>query len=401
MEFRKKLQCGFGLWGALLAASLGAQVPNPPTVPQPSAAVAIPPPPAVGAKSYVLMDYASGQVLAAHEAETPTEPASLTKMMTSYVVSAEMANRKMGMEEPVFISEHAWRTGGAGTDGSTSFLALNSRVPLTVLLHGMIIQSGNDASIALAEHFAGSEETFAQLMNTYAQKLGMRHTHFLNATGLPADGHVTTALDVAILSRALIRDYPEDYRIYAIKEFAHNGVTQQNRNTLLWRDAAIDGIKTGHTSRAGYCLAASAKQGNLRLIAVVMGTHSEKSRADEAQALLNYGFRFFESQTLYAKGAVVAEPRLWKGAADQAKLGVEQDVAVTVPRGQAGQLRAEAVISKPLLAPLRRGQALGSLKIKQGEKVLLEAPLVALADYPVGGFWGRFWDTVALWWSTD
>ena len=394
---------------ALLSAALplAAQTPAP-AVPKPGAApaptalnVPIPPAPTLSAKSYVLMDYLTGQVLAEKEGEQPLPPASLTKIMTSYVVSAELAAGKVKLEDPVFISEHAWRGGGAKTDGSTSFLPVNQSVPLKDLLYGMIIQSGNDASIALAEHVAGSEETFAQLMNDYAKKLGLTHTHFVNAHGLPAEGHETTALDVARLSRALIHDFPEDYRIYSVKEFAFNGITQHNRNTLLWRDASVDGIKTGHHSTAGFCLSASAKRGDTRLIAVVMGTSGEKVRADEAQALLNYGFRFYETHTLYAAGATVASPTLWKGEAGTAALGVAADARVTIPRGAYARLQATMNVPKPLLAPLAKGAEVGNLAVALDGKPLVEVPLVALADYPEGGFFKRLGDAALLWWESD
>jgi serine-type D-Ala-D-Ala carboxypeptidase (penicillin-binding protein 5/6) len=381
-----------------LAAQTPAPVPKPAAVPAPGALnVPIPPAPTLSAKSYVLVDHLTGQVLAAKEAEQPLPPASLTKIMTSYVVSAELAAGKVKLEDPVFISEHAWRGGGAKTDGSTSFLPVNQTVPLKDLLYGMIIQSGNDASIALAEHVAGSEETFAQLMNDYAKKLGLTHTHYVNAHGLPAEGHETTALDVARLSRALIRDYPEDYKIYSLKDFSFNGITQHNRNTLLWRDASVDGIKTGHHSTAGYCLSASAKRGDTRLIAVVMGTSGEKVRADEAQALLNYGFRFFESHKLHTAGQEIAQADLWKGEAVKAKLGVGADSMITIPRGAYERLKATMNVQSPLVAPLTKGQSVGTVTVELDGKKVAETPLVALEDYPEGGFFKRLGDSIMLW----
>jgi D-alanyl-D-alanine carboxypeptidase (penicillin-binding protein 5/6) len=393
------LRCLF--LAALATTPAIAQVPAPNPQPAAPASAPTPPPPTLTARSFVLMDFASGQVLASREPEMPVEPASITKVMTSYIVAAELANGKVKPTDDVFISEKAWRVGGAGTDGSTSFLQVNSRVPLEALLRGMVVQSGNDASIALAEHVAGSEETFAALMNDYAARLGMTGSHFANATGLPAEGHLTTALDVARLGRALIRDFPEHYKQYSIKEFTWNGITQHNRNTLLWRDPSVDGIKTGHTSRAGYCLASSAKRGDMRLIAVVMGTAGEKVRADESQALLNYGFRFFESQTLYKAGAEVAAPDLWKGEAPKAKLGLAADAQVTIPRGSYARLQATVNVPKPLLAPLAQGQQVGNLSVKLDDKVVFEAPLVALEAYPEGGFFKRLGDAVMIWWSSD
>ncbi|MFO0040414.1 MAG: D-alanyl-D-alanine carboxypeptidase family protein [Pseudomonadota bacterium] len=382
------------LAGVALVA--GAQTPTPAP-----AAAPVPPPPTLGARSFVLLDFDSGQVLAAREPELPVEPASITKVMTSYIVAAELAAGKVKLDDPVFISENAWRRGGAGTDGSTSFLQVKSSVPLEVLLRGMVVQSGNDASIALAEHLAGSEETFAGLMNEHAARRGLAGTRYLNATGLPADGHVTTALDVARLGRALIRDFPEHYKQYSTREYTWNGITQHNRNTLLWRDPSVDGIKTGHTSRAGYCLATSAKRGDMRLIAVVMGTASEKARSDESQALLNYGFRFFESTTVYRAGVEVAAPDLWKGVVPKARLGLAADARVAIPRGSYDRLQATINVPNPLLAPLVRGQQVGDLQLRLGDRLVHEGPLVALEDYPEGGFFKRLGDALLLWWSSD
>lgn len=381
----------------------GQPVPNPGAKPGATAGAAapVPPPPTLSAKSWVLMDYSTGQVLAQKDGDVRVAPASITKVMTSYVVSAELAAGKVKMDDPVMISENAWRGGGAGTDGSTSFLPVNQTVPLKDLLYGMIIQSGNDASIALAEHTAGSEETFANLMNQYAQKIGLTATHFVNSHGLHDENHYTTAHDVAILSRALIHDYPEDYKIYAVKEFTANGITQHNRNTLLWRDPSIDGIKTGHHSNAGFNLAASAMRGDTRMIAVVMGTSGEKVRADEAQSLLSYGFRFFESHELYAAGATVAEPELWKGEADKAKVGVTTAAQLTIPRGAYDRLQAQMNVRKPLLAPLAKGQSVGNLVVSLDGKQVFTAPLVALEDYPEGGFFKRLSDATVLWWQSD
>lgn len=381
-----------------LAAAAGAATP----VPQPKPAVALPqaptpPPPEFDAKSWVLMDYATGQILAAKDPDLRVDPASITKVMTDYVVSAEVAAGKVRMDDQVFISEHAWRSGGAGTDGSTSFLKVNSKVPLKDLLYGMIIQSGNDAAIALAEHVAGSEPTFAELMNAYAKRLGMTGTHYVNASGYPTPDHYTTARDIAVLSRALIHDFPEDYAISAIKEFEWNGIKQHNRNTLLWRDPSVDGIKTGHTKEAGFCLAASAKQGDARMIAIVMGAPSEKARADDAQALLNYGFRFYETHVLYPAGKAVATPTLWKGEAAQLPVGVSEDVLVTIPRGRYGDLKASMDLPATLIAPYKKGQALGTVHVSLDGKSIAERPLVALVDAPEGGFFKRLSDAVLLW----
>lgn len=382
---------------SLTTAYAVAQTPVP-TLPAPTTPAApMPPPPTLTARTWVLADYLTGRVLAEKRADERVEPASITKIMTSYVVSAEMKAGKVKADDQVFISEHAWRNGGGGTDGSTSFVPLNASVPLKDLLMGMIIQSGNDAAIALAEHVAGSEATFAALMNQYAQRLGMTGSNFVNASGLHEANHYTTARDIAILSRALIRDFPEDYAAYALKEYTINGITQHNRNTLLWRDPSVDGIKTGHHKEAGYCLAASAKRGETRLISVVMGTSGEKVRANETQALLNYGFGFFETHKLYIKGATIAEPTLWRGAAEKAQLGVASDALITIPRGAYARLQASMNVRKPLEAPLKQGEEVGTLLVKLDGEEVLKAPLVAIQAFPEGGFFSRLSDTVWLW----
>ena len=383
------------------AAAVPADSAQPPA-PKPGALnVPTPPPPSLDAKSWVLMDYATGQTLADANADARVEPASITKVMTSYVVSAELAAGKIKMDDQVFISENAWRSGGAGTEGSTSFLALNSKVALKDLFYGMVIQSGNDAAIALAEHIAGSEQTFAELMNQYAAKLGMNGTHFVNASGLPDPNHYTTAHDIAVLSRALIHDYPEEYKIYAIKEFEWNGIKQHNRNSLLWRDSTVDGIKTGHTKEAGYCLTTSAKRGDQRLIAVVMGTSSEKQRADDNQSLLNYGFRFYETHKLYDADKPLTTPELWKGASNTISLGVADDVLVSMPRGRYKDLKPSMDLPTRLIAPFTKGQKVGTLRVTLDGKPLAERPLVALADAPAAGFWGRMSDGILLWFKGD
>ncbi len=387
---------------ALLATTTGfvqAQTPQPTPRPvTPAAAPApTPPPPSLAATAWVLMDYATGQILVEGNLDQRVDPASITKIMTSYVVSAELEHGKIKREDMVTITENAWRSGGAGTDGSTSFLALNSQVPLKDLLYGMIIQSGNDAAIALAEHTAGSEPLFADLMNQHAQRLGMTGTHYVDASGLPNPDHYTTARDVAILSRALIRDFPEDYAIYKVKEFEWNGIKQHNRNTLLWRDSTVDGIKTGHTKAAGFCLATSAVRGDQRLIAVVMGAASEKARADANQELLNYGFRFFETHKLYETAKPLATPELWKGEGDSVRLGVAEDVVATVPRGRYADLKASMNLPSRLIAPLQKGQQVGSLKVELEGRTIIERPIVVLDDAPEGGFFTRLSHGVMLW----
>jgi D-alanyl-D-alanine carboxypeptidase (penicillin-binding protein 5/6) len=389
------------------APAAAAAAPAPADAPQPQSSkpgalnVPTPPPPTLQAKSWVLMDYETGQTLAETNANERVDPASITKVMTSYVISAELAAGKIHMEDPVLISENAWRSGGAGTEGSTSFLALNSQVPLKDLFYGMVIQSGNDAAIAMAEHIAGSEGTFAELMNQYAGKLGMTGTHFMNASGLPDPNHYTTAHDIAVLSRALIHDYPEEYKVYSIKEFEWNGIKQHNRNSLLWRDPSVDGIKTGHTKDAGFCLTTSAKRGDQRLIAVVMGTASEKQRADDNQALLNYGFRFYETHKLYDANKALVTPDLWKGASNKIELGVADDVVVSMPRGRYKDLKAAMDMPNRLIAPFTKGQQVGTLRVTLDGKPLVERPLVALADAPQAGFWGRMSDGILLWFKGD
>jgi D-alanyl-D-alanine carboxypeptidase (penicillin-binding protein 5/6) len=386
----------------LVGVAVAQTPPHPSPVPRPTVPDApVPPPPDVDGKSWVLMDYATGQILASKEPDMRVEPASITKIMTDYVVSAEVANGKIHMTDPVTISEHAWRGGGAGTDGSTSFLKLNSQVPLKDLLYGMIIQSGNDAAIALAEHTAGSEGAFAGLMNAYAKQLGMVNSNFENASGYPIENHYTTAHDIAILSRALIHDFPADYAISAVKEFEWNGIKQHNRNTLLWRDPSVDGIKTGHPAAAGYCLAASAKQGESRMIAIVMGASSEKARADSAMALLNYGFRFYETHKLYDASKPLATPRLWKGSSNTLPLGVTENVLVTVKRGEYDKLKATMDIPSTLIAPFKKGQQVGTLRITLDGKPVQSVPLIAINDAPKGGFFSRLWDSILLWFHSD
>jgi D-alanyl-D-alanine carboxypeptidase (penicillin-binding protein 5/6) len=399
MSFLRRTLVSFAAAALVAGAAFAQQAPpRPSPVPRPVVPDApVPPPPDVDGKSWVLMDYATGQILASKDPDLRVEPASITKIMTDYVVSAELANGKVKMTDPVTISEHAWRGGGAGTDGSTSFMKLGSQVPLKDLLYGMIIQSGNDAAIALAEHTAGSEEAFAGLMNAYAKQLGMVNSNFEDASGYPIANHYTTAHDIAILSRALIHDFPDDYAISAIKEFEWNGIKQGNRNTLLWRDPSVDGIKTGHTAAAGFCLAASAKQGDSRMIAIVMGASNEKARADSAMALLSYGFRFYETHKLYDTSKPLATPRLWKGAQGTLPIGVTDDVQVTVKRGSYDKLKAIMDIPATLVAPFTKGQQVGTLRITLDGQPVQTIPLVALADAPQGGFFSRLWDSILLW----
>ncbi len=354
----------------------------------------LPPPPDIAAKGYVLEDFHSGRVLAAHNADARLEPASLTKIMTAYVVFKELAEGNVHLDDEVLISKKAWRT-----PGSRTFVEVGKRVPVEALIKGMIVQSGNDASVALAEHIAGTEATFAELMNNYARELGMTHSHFVNATGLPHAGHYTTARDIARLTRALIREFPEYYKWYSLRDFRHGGITQKNRNKLLWMDPSVDGVKTGHTQSAGYCLVASAQRASMRLISVVLGTASADARAQASQALLNYGFRFFETHRLYRAGQALARVRVWRGARKEVAVGPVADVWVTIPRKQYKRLAPRMELDDHLSAPVAQGRRLGRLKISLGDQVLTEAPLAALEAVPEGGLWDRARDAVLQWWE--
>ncbi|WP_394687540.1 D-alanyl-D-alanine carboxypeptidase family protein [uncultured Xanthomonas sp.] len=386
---------------------VSAQTPGPVPAPPAAAAaapatVAIPPAPKPAvSKSWVLMDYATGQVLAGENEHERVAPASITKVMTSYVIAAELKLGKITRDDQVMLSERAWREGGAGTDGSYSGFPVNKTARLEDMEKGMAIQSGNDAAIALAEHTAGSEEAFASLMNEYAKKIGMTGSHFVNAHGLSADGHYTTAYDLALLGRAMVRDYPETYAYNKIKEFRVGDITQPNRNLLLWRDPSVDGIKTGHTSEAGYCLLSSAKRGDQRLIAVVMGDSSEKQRAEDSLALLNWGFRFFETHSLYEPGKQVAQQRVWKGTEKQVLLGVAQPLLVSVPRGRYNELKPSIEVPKTLEAPIKQGQQIGMVKVSLDGKVVAQAPLVALKAVDEAGFFKRLWDSFWMWWESE
>ncbi|MGC3871931.1 D-alanyl-D-alanine carboxypeptidase family protein [Halomonas sp. GXIMD04776] len=351
----------------------------------------VPSPPGLAASSWLLMDANSGEVLVEHEADQPLPPASLTKMMTAYIVEREIDDNRISPEDQVNISENAWRTGG-----SRMFIKEGTQVGVEELLKGVVIQSGNDASVALAEHIAGSESAFADLMNQQAQRLGMSNSHFVNATGLPHENHYASAKDLAILAKHIIKDYPDHYDTYSEKYFTYNGIRQPNRNRLLWRDPSVDGLKTGHTEAAGYCLVASAKKDETRLIAVVMGTKSDEARAQEAQKLLSYGFRFFETFKLYDGGAVLDKPRVWGGEKDTLRLGVSEDVYLTAPQGKRDSMTARLDIQDTIKAPIEAGQRLGTLKVQLGDEVVKEQPLIALESIPEGGFFKRIWDNIVL-----
>ena len=387
--------------GLALAQSPQPATPQPATAqPAASDALPVPPPPEVTGTAWVLMDAASGNVLAGENYDQQLEPASITKVMTSYVIAAEMAAGKVSRDDQVMMTENAWRTGGAGTDGSYSGFEVNQSAPLLEMEKGMVVQSGNDAAIALAEHVAGSEQAFAALMNQYAQRIGMEKSHFVNATGLPGEGHITSARDLALLGRALIRDYPEAYSYNKIKEFTVGDITQPNRNVLLWRDASVDGIKTGHTAAAGYCLMASAKRGDQRLISVVMGSTSESQRARDSQALLNWGFRFYETHEMYKAGAQVAQQKVWKGQENEVRLGLAEPLLVTVPRGRYEQLKPMMDVPATLVAPIEKGQAIGTVKVMLDDKVIAQRPLVAIDGIEQAGFFKRLWHELLMWWHS-
>ena len=404
MRSRSLLFVALATAGIAFGSSLAiAQVPTPAPAARPAALsdnLPIPdaPAPAVS-KAWLVMDYATGQVLAGQNIDTPVEPASITKVMTSYVIAAEMAAGKVKGSDPVMMTENAWRTGGAGTDGSYSGFEVNKTAPLVEMEKGMVVQSGNDAAIALAEHVAGSEAAFAQLMNAYAKKIGMKSSHFVNPHGLSAEGHMTTAHDLALLGRALIRDFPEAYSYNKIKELTVGPITQPNRNLLLWRDPSVDGIKTGHTSSAGYCLMASAQRGDQRLVTVVMGDTSENQRAVDSLALLNWGFRFYETHRLYEAGKSLASPKVWKGEADNVAVGVGAPLLVSTPRGKYDRLKATMDLPKSLVAPIAKGQKLGTVKVTLDGKIIAQSPLVALNAVEEGGFFKRLWHELLMWWA--
>jgi len=347
--------------------------------------------PAVAAKGYILQDFHSGHVLAEKNADERLEPASLTKLMTAYAVFHDLRSGKLQLSDTVRISRKAWRT-----PGSRMFVEVDTEVPVEDLLKGMIIQSGNDASVALAEHIAGSEETFALMMNEYARDLGMLSTHFVNATGLPDAEHYSTARDLALLTRALIREFPEYYRWYSEKSYTWNKIQQYNRNRLLWSDDSVDGVKTGHTDAAGYCLVSSAQRGDMRLISVIMGTRSEEARAQESLKLLNYGYRFFETRLLYSAAQPIKTMRVWKGKEDAVPLGVAEELYVTLPRGQYDKLQASLTVERFIEAPAQKGQRYGTVNLRMGEQTIAERPLVALQEVPEGNLWRKVVDGLML-----
>ncbi|WP_043318676.1 D-alanyl-D-alanine carboxypeptidase family protein [Microbulbifer sp. HZ11] len=349
----------------------------------------IPAPPQLAATAYILVDAHTGQVLVEHDADKQIPPASLTKMMTSYIVSEELEKGTIKEQDSVNISEKAWRKGG-----SKMFVKVGDKVPVIDLLRGVIVQSGNDASIALAEYVSGSEEVFAEVMNQQAQLLGMDDTHFVNATGWPAEGHLTTARDLSKLARALIQDHPSHYALYSEKYFRFNGINQPNRNRLLWRDPAVDGIKTGHTEEAGYCLVASAVKRGMRLISVVVGTDSDEKRAAETQKLLAYGFRYFQTHKVYGSNDVLQTERVWGGKADTVGVAVSRDVFVTIPRGGEESIKADLIIDGELKAPLAKGQQVGKVVVNLDGETVADVAAVVAEDVEEAGFFKRLWDSI-------
>ena len=351
-----------------------------------------PPPPPIAARAWLLVDLANGQTIATQNADERIEPASLTKLMTAYLVFDALKKKAITTEQVAPVSQRAWKAGG-------SRMFIEPRKPVTVdeLLRGMIVQSGNDATVALAELVAGSEEVFAQMMNREAQRLGMKNSSFVNSSGWPDAKHYSTARDLALLAGALIRDYPEYYTLYSTKEYRYNNITQPNRNRLLWLDPYVDGVKTGFTESAGYCLIASARRGPRRLLSVVLGTNSDSLRAQESQKLLNYGFQFYEVVRLYERGQEVSRLRVWKGASSELKAGAADDLNLVLPRGDAQKLKADLISEQPMVAPVSAGQRVGTIKVSLDGKAIGEYPVVALESVGVAGIFGRAWDSMRLW----
>ncbi|MCA1797923.1 MAG: D-alanyl-D-alanine carboxypeptidase [Xanthomonadaceae bacterium] len=356
------------------------------------AQVPVPSPPTVDARAYLVVDFNSGAELAGANAGEAMEPASITKLMSVYVAFTELRAGRLAMDDRVLISERAWRM-----PGSRMFVDVNTRVRLEDMLRGIIIQSGNDATVALAEHIAGTEEAFAEMMNAHAQRLGMNDSHFTNSTGMPDAEMYTTARDIATLTIAMIRDFPEDYALYSEREFTWNNIRQTNRNMLLWRDSTVDGVKTGHTESAGYCLVTSALRNEQRLVSVVFGTRSERARADISLALLNYGFRFFETHRLYAAGTELAEARVWKGTGEAVPVGLQEDLWITIPRGSYRNLTAAMDMQSQLVAPVDTEQEVGRVRVTLNDELVAERTLHTLAPVAEGSIWRRAVDTVLLW----
>lgn len=378
-----------------------AQDPQPTPAPAPLPEVATPPPPSITGSAWILMDHETGQILAGENYDEQLEPASITKVMTSYVIASELAAGRIAEDDEVLMSENAWRTGGAATGGSFSGFEVNTTAPLLDMEIGMAVQSGNDASIALAEHVAGTEEAFASLMNAHAQRLGMSNSNFVNSHGLSEENHYSSARDLAILGRALIRDYPDIYAHNSIREFTVGPITQRNRNMLLWRDDAVDGIKTGHHSGAGYCLMTSAQRDDQRLVSVVLGSTSENQRANDSMALLNWGFRFFETHRLYDAGEELTSQRIWKGRDNELRLGLAEPLLVSTARGEYDQLEPSMDLPATLVAPVEAGEVVGTVRVVLEGEVVAERPLMALDVVERAGFFKRLWHEFLMWWQSD
>ncbi len=352
---------------------------------------ALPKPPTVEASGYILMNAANGHTLAEHNADEPLPPASLTKVMTDYVAAYEIEQGRLSLDEELTVSVKAWRMGG-----SRMFIQEGTRVKIEDIIKGIVVQSGNDAAVALAEHIAGSETAFADIMNEHARQLGMQNSHFANATGWPHPDQYSSPRDMALLTQALINRYPENYAFYKEKYFTYNGIRQPNRNLLLWRDNSVDGVKTGHTDEAGYSLISSAERDGMRLIAVVMGANSENARAEEPQKLLSYGFRNFESYSPFNEGDTVADVEVWLGNSNRAKLGLAEPLNLTIPKGKRDDLTLEVDMDKFLRAPFEKGDTLGTLQVMLEDEVLAEAPLVAQHEVKKAGIFKRLWHHLIL-----
>nr|WP_156473527.1 D-alanyl-D-alanine carboxypeptidase family protein [Neptuniibacter pectenicola] len=355
----------------------------------------IPAEPQIAATAYLVIDADTGKIIAAKNENERFAPASLTKMMTAYILEYELNKGNVSTEDLVLISEKAWRT-----QGSRMFIREGTQVRLGDLMKGIVIQSGNDASVAAAEHIAGSEAAFADLMNQHAKLLGMRNTNFMNATGLPAEGHESSAFDLALLAKAIIQDFPEHYGIYSEKYFTYNKIRQPNRNKLLWRDKTVDGLKTGHTDAAGYCLVASAKRDGMRLISVVLGTSDEEARARESQKLLSYAFRYYRTHQLYKSNVVLNTTKVWSGTQDQLRMGIAESLSVTIPRGQADKLQATMDVDRVVTAPIAQGQELGKVRVTLDGELVTEVPLVAMEAIPEAGLLKRIWHAILLFFTS-
>ena len=362
-------------------------------------AAILPSPPQVAAVAWLLVDADSGAVLAEHNADQPLPPASLTKMMTSYLLAEEIGEGRVSESDMAVISENAWSQNPLFKGSSLMWIEPGKDVSIGDLQRGIIISSGNDATVAVAEHIAGSEAVFAEMMNTTARKLGMDDTYYVNSHGLPDPNHMTTARDLAILAKAMIRDHPEQYAIYAEREFTYNNIRQYNRNTLMAEDPSVDGLKTGHTEEAGYCLVASAERNGMRLVSVVMGADSKRARKNETRSLLNYGFRFFETGTVFEAATELDKPRVWKGDIDYVPVGVLEETVLTLPRGKAKNLQTNVTLRPQLVAPLAVGDQVGSVTLSLDGESVYEGPLVALSAVEPGGLFARLWDMVLMWFA--